>query len=802
MLYFLFFSLSDPGFNLSYHLLNQGQFGGVPNEDINVLPVWEKGYSGNGIHIAFLAHGCFYENIDLIPGFNLKKSYNFATKTRDVAHSDPMNLVYGNSAIGIAVARKNGLGMIGVAFNSNFSIVVINSQVSMARASLLPEIISGFLDDDIRVDYSSMKSYYMRSRLKFRAFRYDPEVADHLIDAMYRGRRRLGTIYVIPAFSRKRDDYSYIPQSVFSNFGEVITVSMSNSVGTADPYTIPSVEILVNSPGPGFHYPSSLNTVPPLISISGWDSGSYYELPYFHIAASTVSGVISLLIEANPLLTSRDIQWILLLGATKNDPLNDLWIKNSAGFEYNTLYGFGRVDCNASLFLGQHWITLPRIKKLIKSVDINREMPFANQGYLDIEMDIDSKYGPSFFEYGYLKFNYSNIDFSMMRIFVESPSGTVFQVFQPIVMDEINGDKVDFVINEPICLLMRCFFGETISGKWKISFIDESYSRGNILTFVSLEFYGIDNFPSFPTAEKRVASDCNKWEPRKSKYFSINISESSIYCDSVIAFCANWNGEPIDDSEYICSIHLRNIDTGKMIFLSSMSVTPPFSRSIYIPCLFNETDKMEVMFYFDMMNEYVSFPIRNVTKCQNETIITPNPYRVFFSEISRPISLPVKICSNVPTTYFSPPHSARIIALYNLDTNRRILSYYTNTWWHDSITLESRTMARNAIVVISPIFSYKKQNCSSYLIPIHVITAGDHAPNAFPIEVNDLCPVLNGVVVSHSTPTKSSPALAILWGAALPLVLIILLTISFIVAIWRINTRHVETNLDGRFLFD
>ena len=111
-------------------------------------------------------------------------------------------------------------------------------------------------------------------------------------------------------------------------------------------------------------------------------------------------------------------------------------------------------------------------------------------------------------------------------------------------------------------------------------------------------------------------------------------------------------------------------------------------------------------------------------------------------------------------------------------------------------------MARNAIVVISPIFSYKKQNCSSYLIPIHVITAGDHAPNAFPIEVNDLCPVLKGVVVSHSAPTKSSPALAILWGAALPLVLIILLTISFLVAIWRINTRHVETNLDGRFLFD
>lgn len=61
-------------------------------------------------------------------------------------------------------------------------------------------------------------------------------------------------------------------------------------------------------------------------------------------AAPTVSGIIALMLDVNPNLTTRDVQNILIRSTYKNDGADGDWATNRAGFEVNHKYGFGAID--------------------------------------------------------------------------------------------------------------------------------------------------------------------------------------------------------------------------------------------------------------------------------------------------------------------------------------------------------------------------------------------------------------------------------------------------------------------------
>ena len=69
-------------------------------------------------------------------------------------------------------------------------------------------------------------------------------------------------------------------------------------------------------------------------------------------AAPLVSGVVALVLEANPSLTWRDVQGVL--AATARTDHNDeddetgQWTTNQAGVKHSYKYGFGLVDAHAA----------------------------------------------------------------------------------------------------------------------------------------------------------------------------------------------------------------------------------------------------------------------------------------------------------------------------------------------------------------------------------------------------------------------------------------------------------------------
>ena len=87
-------------------------------------------------------------------------------------------------------------------------------------------------------------------------------------------------------------------------------------------------------------------------------------------AAPNASGVVSLILSANPALTWRDVRHILAKTSTKIDATDsvvelpvadgkfvahDGWVENAAGYSFNNLYGFGRVDAGAAVAMAKDY---------------------------------------------------------------------------------------------------------------------------------------------------------------------------------------------------------------------------------------------------------------------------------------------------------------------------------------------------------------------------------------------------------------------------------------------------------------
>jgi len=75
--------------------------------------------------------------------------------------------------------------------------------------------------------------------------------------------------------------------------------------------------------------------------------------------APMIAGVAALILNANPGLTWRDMQNILIRTARKNDPTDADWTRNGAGRWVNHKYGYGLIDTAAAVNMALTYSFLP-----------------------------------------------------------------------------------------------------------------------------------------------------------------------------------------------------------------------------------------------------------------------------------------------------------------------------------------------------------------------------------------------------------------------------------------------------------
>lgn len=374
---------TDTYFYKQWHLLNSGQTGGRKGVDLNVLPVWEY-YRGAGINVGIYDSGVYVDHEDLIANWDID--------LQPIIDGEPLNpnplnnpLVikadaHGTAVAGLIAAPINGIGVVGVAPEVNYGASILKFKDTSGLR--LKEFKQFGLYDIANHSWSDFLTQEERNAW---------------INSIVTGRNELGVVQVVSASnSRENGNWTSFMNSDLTNMRQNIIVAAGSDLGDIINYSTPGPTVLVTAPvdvnkilGPQYPQWERKVTTPDRIldkstttdipgkenGFSGEDDLLKASLPpdYSYTTAMSgtsasapmVSGVVSLMLDANPSLGYRDVQEILAISSRSPWQVGEYelfpWQTNGAnyynggGFRYSHDYGFGFVDAAAAVRLSESW---------------------------------------------------------------------------------------------------------------------------------------------------------------------------------------------------------------------------------------------------------------------------------------------------------------------------------------------------------------------------------------------------------------------------------------------------------------
>jgi len=317
---------------------------------LNLLPAWAD-YTGSGIRIAVVDDGIDYLHPDLAGNYDLAADWD-AIGRDDDAWPDWSFQGHGTIVAGvIGAVAGNGVGMVGIAHGATLAGFRKGNDASLTGTQL-SEIFARQGAFDV-----SNNSWLYTATGYFDAL--DGELAGAgaaLADAAANGRGGLGTVFVFPAGNNaaagQRADYHGFQTSPWT-----ITVGGLDKTGLIAPFSNPGASVLVSA--------GAVDIVTTDRSgAAGYVGGDYVStIVGTSLATAQVSGVVALMLEANPHLGLRDVHEILAYSAWNPTASTASWQTNGAGnwngggLAVSHSYGFGLVDALAAVRLAETWST-------------------------------------------------------------------------------------------------------------------------------------------------------------------------------------------------------------------------------------------------------------------------------------------------------------------------------------------------------------------------------------------------------------------------------------------------------------
>jgi hypothetical protein len=140
----------------------------------------------------------------------------------------------------------------------------------------------------------------------------------------------------------------------YANADETIAVAAVTDYGAFAWYSEPGANLLCALPSSGSGQRAILAT--DLVGDAGASPGDYtHSFGGTSADAPMLSGIIALMLEANPNLTWRDVQHVLIRSCRIPQTRTSLWSVNSAGRPHSMDYGFGIPDASVAVSIAQQW---------------------------------------------------------------------------------------------------------------------------------------------------------------------------------------------------------------------------------------------------------------------------------------------------------------------------------------------------------------------------------------------------------------------------------------------------------------
>ena len=343
--------------------------------DTQVIAAWGsaaeqargQGYSGNGVRIGqFEPGGPYstgpevfdYRHPDLAP--NADRRWLNALDSGGAADVAQTFSQHATMVAGVMVAARNGEGGVGVAYGATLAGHYIQGEgLSVSELSAeITQALAKFKNYDVVNNSWGATQDFGLNVVPLGALQTG------IATAVNQGRGGLGTAIVMAGGNDRAEGSNTNYNALTANRAVIVAASINapGDLGTLNlgsrPFSNPGASILVAAPGSNID-----STSRELIGANGSTFGSDYDSAQgTSFAAPIVSGVVALMLEANPNLGYRDIQTILAMSATQvDDPNGTDWAVNRSrtwnggGMHASHDYGFGRVDARAAVRLAETW---------------------------------------------------------------------------------------------------------------------------------------------------------------------------------------------------------------------------------------------------------------------------------------------------------------------------------------------------------------------------------------------------------------------------------------------------------------
>ena len=535
----------DPLRYQQWHIANDGTVNtyalrdGEAGVDVNSSNVYKSGYTGSGVRVVVSDSGGEINHDDLVDNM-INGAHKDYTLSPPYIGTPTATNAHGTAVGGIIAARGwNNKGGIGVAPFAELAFFQFLS--SSQSSAILFDQASGNFD---------IFNYSYGDTLLFDT-RPDEDYIDHLRFQSQTNRKfyvkAAGNEYTLNTNNICAPHNANAPFENESPF--MLVIGALDASGEKAQYSNTGSNLWVSAPGGDYGSTDpAILTTDLLTCLKGFAKSSSFQVNEFEFghpeninchytsvmngtsaAVPMVSGVIALILEANPSLSHRDVKHILAMSSRKIDPNHDSvfgtdhpskafvgctdlnlsgydyelgWVQNNAGIWFNNFYGFGSVDAEAAVSLALNfnqpsvdplgWLPLP---SLIET-NPNFTSSSYDSGAISLAIPDNSNTGVTHTQTiahsGNLKVEtvminvqVSHTSSGQVGVELTSPSGT-----KSILLNINNSFLLDTDRNLNMTLSSHAFYGEDLNGNWTIKLIDGRAGSTGTLTRWKMNILG------------------------------------------------------------------------------------------------------------------------------------------------------------------------------------------------------------------------------------------------------------------------------------------------------------------------
>lgn len=734
-------TMSEPNINKQYFINNTGQQSGIPGEDLNILGAWNKGYTGFDNTVTIVDQGCFdhlsYRNRylnEISSSISTKCAKHNYTQDSSCIGARPTNTTdtHGTSCASLSVGSQEHACGSGIAYKSKLSCIALKEMNKMDVSVVIDSILRNYTNSTIK------SNSWGFSCVPFNNFAICPThpqsspYNDALSLVSTKGRDGNGMISIFAA-GNEGNIGSDTSNSFLTREMHNIVVAASTNKGTHAFYSTPGNSILVNAPSGGMSEQTPVSFKFPGVATSSGPGENQCTPGFTGTSAATpmVSGVVSLIIEANQNLTWRDVQAILAITATRNDPKSITWKQNKAGYWFSRAYGFGRVDAGLAVEMAENWTNLPPQSKAATGVnESEHKIQTCRSEPTIINISVNSN-EIEFIEFVDLQFSLSAYDpYSLLVIKLVSPSGTEATIKRQSVNAPIENMS-------PFYFGIRDFFGENANGTWTLIIINLGCVAEVTIKDVKLHAHGFNGF-EMPKLESKIGKNHQDVD-NSTPSLSVNIGVKEAKCYSPIPLqiiSTLGNNKPVSSS-----VFFKNVANNQTLFFGMMQLTSSAVYNASIPCLFADNTKIQVVIEIPEMNIKATSNIINLrAESSIEKIILPEPYQVIRTSTKASTAVHIRwqmLMKELPPSFWD---STVMISIVDSTKTKMPLFMAAQNIANLSIILPPNAQCTQCIIVVSPSFHENISSCHTLVQPVRIISSRSAIPSVFEVDFSSYCP--------------------------------------------------------------